>query len=101
LSIGCQIYVRTDGCTCNLHFAGFLLGLLFDQEDRGRIFLQNICELLSDYTVLIPKDDILQPKILSAVSQSSANILYRVVIFKFSISIAAALKKQAAFFIYL
>jgi hypothetical protein len=38
-----------------LHFAGCLLSLLFDLEDRGNTFLQNISKLLPDYTVSYPK----------------------------------------------
>jgi hypothetical protein len=37
---------------CSLLLAGFLLGLFFDSEDRGSMFLQNVCELLLDYTAL-------------------------------------------------
>jgi hypothetical protein len=36
---------------CQLH-AGFLLGLLFNPEDGGNMFLQNAGSLSVDYTVL-------------------------------------------------
>jgi hypothetical protein len=35
--------------------AGFLLGLLFKQEDRGNMFLRNVSWLSPDYTVLCPR----------------------------------------------
>jgi hypothetical protein len=35
--------------------AGFLLGLLFDPEDGGSVFLQNVVVLLSDYIALYPR----------------------------------------------
>jgi hypothetical protein len=35
--------------------AGFLLGLFFDLEDGGNIFLQNVGYLLTDYTALYPR----------------------------------------------
>jgi hypothetical protein len=38
-----------------LNFAGLLLGLLFDPEDVGSKFLQNIDELLADYKALYPR----------------------------------------------
>jgi hypothetical protein len=34
---------------------GFLIGLLFDHEDRGEMFLRNISRLLPDYTALYPR----------------------------------------------
>jgi hypothetical protein len=36
-------------------FSGYLLGLRFEPEDGGSMFLQNIQELLSDYMALHPK----------------------------------------------
>jgi hypothetical protein len=35
--------------------ADYLLGLVFDREDGGTIFLRNICKLTPDYTVLYPR----------------------------------------------
>jgi hypothetical protein len=37
---------------CCLLYAGFLLGLLFDPEDRGDMFIRNVGWLQPDYTVL-------------------------------------------------
>jgi hypothetical protein len=38
-----------------LHNSGFLLGLFFDPEDGGYIFLRNIGCHLADYTALYPR----------------------------------------------
>jgi hypothetical protein len=38
-----------DGSACRLFRADFLLGLLFDTEDGGRIVLWNTLGFLSDY----------------------------------------------------
>jgi hypothetical protein len=35
--------------------AGFLLGLFFDPEDVGDMFLRNVGWLLTDYTALYPR----------------------------------------------
>jgi hypothetical protein len=35
--------------------AGFILGLVFDPEDGGDIFLRNACSLSTDYTALYPR----------------------------------------------
>jgi hypothetical protein len=40
--------------SCLLH-AGFLLDLLFNSEDGGNTFFQNITEFLLDYTASYPK----------------------------------------------
>jgi hypothetical protein len=40
---------------CNLLLAGILISLLFDPEDGGSMFLQNIGSLLSDYLALHAK----------------------------------------------
>jgi hypothetical protein len=34
--------------------SGFLLGILFDPNDKDDTFLQNICGLVPNYTVLQP-----------------------------------------------
>jgi hypothetical protein len=44
-----------QSCACYLLHAGFLLGLLFDPEDGGTIFLRNIGWLSVDYTALYPR----------------------------------------------
>jgi hypothetical protein len=58
---------RRFGLTCRLHFedrrsraffifhADFLLGILFDPEDGGDIFLRNFGRFLMDYTALYPR----------------------------------------------
>jgi hypothetical protein len=40
------------GVACCLIFAGYLFGLLFNPEDGGSMFFQNISELLLGYMVL-------------------------------------------------
>jgi hypothetical protein len=35
--------------------AGFLLGVFFDAEDGGYMFLRNVCWLSTDYTALYPR----------------------------------------------
>jgi hypothetical protein len=42
---------------CCLCIAGFLLGLLFDSEDRGNTFFRIVSELLADYKAAIPEDN--------------------------------------------
>jgi hypothetical protein len=39
---------------CLLH-AGFLLGLLFDPEDEGEMFLRKLGLFSTDYTALYPR----------------------------------------------
>jgi hypothetical protein len=60
---------RRFGETCSLHLqkkpskkpglyvlhAGFLLGLFFDPENRGDMFLRNVCWLSTDYMALYPR----------------------------------------------
>jgi hypothetical protein len=41
---------------CYLLHAGFMLGVLFDPEDGGDIFLRNVGRLSTDYTALYPED---------------------------------------------
>jgi hypothetical protein len=41
--------------TCCLLLARCLLGLLFDLEDGGRMFLQNVGQLLADHMALHPR----------------------------------------------
>jgi hypothetical protein len=50
-----EVCRRTGGLYYLVLFAGFLLGLHFDPEGGGRVMLQNICELLSEYTVFHPR----------------------------------------------
>jgi hypothetical protein len=33
----------------------FLLGIFFDPEDEGNMFLQNVSSLSTDYTALYPR----------------------------------------------
>jgi hypothetical protein len=40
---------------CYVLHAGFLLGLFFDPEDRGNVFLQNVCWFSTDYMALYPR----------------------------------------------
>jgi hypothetical protein len=47
--------LKVNGCfggTYRLHLQGFLLGLFFDPEDEGDMFLRNVGWLSTDYTAL-------------------------------------------------
>jgi hypothetical protein len=44
----------STGCPACV-FPSFLHDLLFDPEDRGGMFLQNICDLIPDYMMLHPR----------------------------------------------
>jgi hypothetical protein len=44
-----------DIFACYLLHAGFLLGLFFDPEDGGRMFLQNIYQLSMHYKTFYPR----------------------------------------------
>jgi hypothetical protein len=46
---------RRFGGTCRIH-AGFLLGLFFDPEYGGDLFLRNVGLLSTDYMVSYPED---------------------------------------------
>jgi hypothetical protein len=48
--------------TCRLLVAGYLLDLLFDNDDGSNIFLRNFGEVLLDYKRRIPEDSILQTR---------------------------------------
>jgi hypothetical protein len=48
----CNFYFRS---ACYLPDAGFLLGVIFDPEDGGDIFLRNIGWLSTDYMALYPR----------------------------------------------
>jgi hypothetical protein len=45
---------RRFGGTCRLFHAGFLLGLFFDPEDEGDVFLRNVGRLSTDYRTYNP-----------------------------------------------
>jgi hypothetical protein len=53
--ITASIFKSQSGLACQLLFACYLLGLLFDPEDGGSVFLQNVSELIPDYTVSHPR----------------------------------------------
>jgi hypothetical protein len=46
--------VQRPRSACYLIHAGFFLGLFFDPEDGGNIFLRNVCRLSTGYTALCP-----------------------------------------------
>jgi hypothetical protein len=43
------------GFACHLLFAGYLLGLHFDPEDRGSKFIRKLGDLLQYYRCYIPE----------------------------------------------
>jgi hypothetical protein len=62
-----ETYMKQAACSallckqaCYLLHAGFLLGLFFDREDGGNMFLQNAGWHLVDYTVLCARRQIFQ-----------------------------------------
>jgi hypothetical protein len=66
---------RIWGSACCLLHAGFLLGLFFNPEDRGNIFLQYVYWLSSDCTVFIPEDRTLVSVLAGNVFPVSVNQL--------------------------
>jgi hypothetical protein len=50
-----NILEEEQSSACHLLLDGYLLVLLFHPEDRGGTFLQNISELLPEYTVSHPR----------------------------------------------
>jgi hypothetical protein len=55
---------ETRGCACHLIHADFLLGLFFDPEDVGDMFLRNVGLLSTDYRRYTPEDNTLCPLLL-------------------------------------
>jgi hypothetical protein len=55
---------------CWLLHADFFLGLLFEPEDRGIMFLRNICILSPDYTMLYPRREYSSVKMFSPLGYS-------------------------------
>jgi hypothetical protein len=65
----CTYSCRTCSCLCSCYscyllHASFLLGLFFSPEYGCRIFLQNVCWLLMNYTALIPEERAFQKPLL-------------------------------------
>jgi hypothetical protein len=48
---------------CYLLHSAFLLGLFFDPEDGGNMFIQNVGSLSTDYSVISKKMEIFKVKI--------------------------------------
>jgi hypothetical protein len=46
-----ELELSASGLVCLLP-AAFLLGLFFDLEDEGDVFLRNVCWLSTDYTTI-------------------------------------------------
>jgi hypothetical protein len=66
---------RRFGGTCRLHLqhssAGFLLGLFFDPEDGGNMFIRNVCLLSTLHGIISQKTE---PSITIAERTSDPNI---------------------------
>jgi hypothetical protein len=71
---------RAMCATCS--HSGFLLGLLFDPEDGGDIFLRNVGLISTDYTALYPRRQVCSMTTAVRTSNPTTFVTFVTTIFK-------------------